>query len=216
MLRLAREQARKWWPRPVLAVLVVAACVGSMEWFYEGRSPAEWRLTYVFMAVASLVVSGLYTNIHCRERRAVLLRLLPVPEHWPALNRVLVPIALHAIGCATTLAVAALVGAFEARSGFAVRLLGLMTALLVLQQFELVWMELRPRLDWLPFGRLFYYLLPGIAGGIVGFLVAAGDFDVVAILDLGFLVGTSVVAVLFAGLTVLLYLRRTNYASSTA
>ena len=86
----------------------------------------------------------------------------------------------------------------------------------MLQQFELIWMELRPRLDWLPFGRVFYYLLPGVAGGVFGFLVAASDFDVVAILDLGFLLATASVAVVLAVLTVLLYLRRSDYASSTA
>lgn len=216
MLRLAREQARKWWLRPALGALAVGACVGAVEWVYEDHAPSDWRLTYVFMAIASLVVSGLYTNIHCRERRAILLRLLPVPEYWPAVNRVLVPVLLHAIGCATTLAVAFLAGAFESRSGFSLRLLAFMSALLVLQQFELVWMELRPRLAWLRFGRVLYYLLPGVGGGIVGFLVAAGDFDLVAILDLSFLIGTSLVALLFAAWTVVLYLRRSDYASSTA
>lgn len=213
MLRLARAQAHKWWSRPVTAALVVGACAGAMEWVYEGLAPSEWRLAYVFAAIASLVVSGVYTNIHCRERREVLLRMLPVSELWPAVNRVLVPILLYLIGCATTLAVALLAGAFEDRSGFALKLVAFMAALLVLQQFELLWMELRPRLDWMPFSRAAYFILPGIMGAVVGFLFAASDFDLVAILDLRFLIASSVIGLLLALWTVALYLRRTDFVS---
>lgn len=215
MWKLIRLQAQGWWWRPVLAAFAVGAAAATFEWLYEGRAPTEWRVTFVLMALSSMVVAGLFTNIHCREQRGVLLRLLPVPQAWPAASRVLTPALLHLLGCAVTLVVATAVGAFDGRSGYSIGLLAAMALFLLLHQFELLWIELRPRLKWMPFGRVFYYGLPAVSGGVVGAWFAAQDFAFAGVFDESLLITCLVLCVLFGVATFVLYLRRRDYISKT-
>ena len=120
LVKVTLRYYRRWLASAWGMALAIAVTVQILTWLNrDSEAPRlAFLLAGLFLVIASMVVGIMIQATECSEKRARLLMTLPVTRDQLALNRVLAPLAMLALGVvaggAVTL-VGTLVGAGESR-----------------------------------------------------------------------------------------------------